>query len=272
MKEVEKFKPRYGLVVLDFHGTLTDHQLRMIRALGMPAKEVLGESLPKILYQKAMTRPSKESGQPQSMSEWIHERLLVSNKNSNSNGDSDFVNTTFINRYNHYMENSYIPVPGMRKVLRGFANEGIQLAVLTNGKKRLEIFDTLEQWKLSDLANNLYSSHLTGVKKPDPAAIDYILDDFECRGKYFQKKDMLIVGDIIDDTGVASQAGVDSALLIRSTGQEEIELRDPKPTYVVTNFEELSDVVFGKTPIETRSHVKVQPSLWKNDRWGKIVQ
>jgi hypothetical protein len=50
---------KYDLVIMDFHGTITDHQLRTIRAYHHGAHVGLGIHLPKDFYHAALTRPAQ---------------------------------------------------------------------------------------------------------------------------------------------------------------------------------------------------------------------
>lgn len=263
-RENQPMGKTYKLVILDFHGTMTDHQLRTIRAYHHAAHEAFGVHLGKVFYQDALTRPSHASQhngkKPETNEEFIRRQF------QDAYGEDQI--RTYLTQFRRYMETTYIPIPGIVKIVKTLMQEGIHVAVLTNGSQREVIQDNLERWGLPNLSEDLYSSHITGVRKPNKATIQRILDDYKQQGIHIQPHEVLAVGDYIDDIRTAHNIGVDSALMTRGNGWEHVRLREPKPTYVITTPFELVGIVHGEVPPETREEFELAPLLWKQDRWG----
>jgi phosphoglycolate phosphatase-like HAD superfamily hydrolase len=258
--EPEPTTRKYGLMILDFHGTMTDHPLRAIRSFHRAGVEVLHERLPKEIYQEALSRPSHESGQGETNREFIQRRIL---QDPNDPRIPDFFQA-----FTDHMLSTYVPIPGMNSVLRQLASQGLDLALFTNGTNREVIEEILQKWNMTDLHAKLYSSHNTGRKKPDPRTVEHILNDYKTEGKEFDLKQVVMIGDYKDDILTAHNAGVDSILLVRGRGWQTLKLVDPKPTYVISDPQDLPHIIHGtKEPIKT-DEVTLEPVLWKREKWG----
>jgi len=259
--EEEARLPQYSLVIFDFHGTLTDHQLRAVKAYHNAGHDALGTHFPKEFYQKALARPSMNSGEAQTNRAFIQNEL------------SEFESGEFESyweAYKQYMDTVYIPIPGVKRVLQGLSERGVDMSVLTNGKNREIIQNELVKWGFPDLAARLYSSHVTGVKKPDSRTVEHIIEDYASRGTDVQKSKILLIGDYTDDIHTAHNVGIDSALMVRGNGWETMKIKEPQPSFVVTDPLEILRIVDGQVPKFAGTTYQIQPLLWKNEAWGPV--
>lgn len=256
----EKKRLKYDLLILDFHGTMTDHQLRTIRSYHHAGHEALGTHLGKEFYQKALTRPSHNSSEPVTNKEFIESEF--------SELFGDLRVKDFFERFNKYMNTTYIPIPGMPQVIKEITRKGINISILTNGSNREVIEQALQRWNLEELSKNLYNSHTTGVKKPNVRAVEHILEDYEKQGITISPKQALMVGDYIDDIRTAADFGIDSALIVKSNGTESFYLRPPKPTYIITDPRYLLRIVEGDFEQELGDTFTPKPTLWPRESWG----
>jgi len=260
-KTPERKGLKYNLLIFDFHGTMTDHQLRAIRAYHHAGHEAFGTHLGKEFYQKALTRPSRNSGEPVTNKEFIEDEFLQQVGDQKVND--------FFERFNGYMNTTYIPIPNVPQVIRTLIKDGVNISILTNGSNREVIQEALQRWNLEDLSESLYNSHITGVKKPHTRTVEYILEDYEKQGISIPLKKTLMVGDYIDDIRTADNFKIDSALMVRANGQETIRIRSPKPTYVITDPKDLLKIVRGDFKQELGDTFTPKPSLWPRENWGE---
>lgn len=271
--EPEVREPRYDLVIMDFHGTMTDHQLRLIRAYHHAAHDALGIHLGKEVYQEALTRPAL-SKNPQEKVEGKTSPPGQSNKEflaSKFAGkyDAEAI-ARFLKAYDEYMRNIYIPVPNMPQSIRKLIEEGVEVAMLTNGSNREVIQSQLGKWGFQTLSADLYSYHISGKRKPDIQAVEYIFNDYRQKGQNFTPERTLMVGDYFEDITTAHNVGMDSVLVMRGPGWETVKLREPKPTYIITDARDIVRVVHGEFPPvrEDRDEVYVPPVLWRREDWN----
>lgn len=259
--ESEPNQYAYDLIVFDFHGTLTDHQLRLIRALHHSGHSSLQYHLPKQFYQEALTRPSQVNGRPITNQEFVRRQL------SADYGEEQI--SQYWQQFQYYMETTYIPIPNIVAVIKELMASNRSIALLTNGTNRTVISAVLDGWGLQSLSERLYSSHNTGVRKPNAQAINYVLEDFAASGKQFATSRTLLVGDYRDDIKAAHNTGVDSVLMIRGTGWEEIPIKEPRPTYIVSDAKDILSIIQGRGEPLTSETIKIIPTLWRNERWGR---
>jgi FMN phosphatase YigB (HAD superfamily) len=170
------------------------------------------------------------------------------------------------------MRQTYIPIPGALKTIRTLREEGVNVAILTNGDNRESVQQQLSRWRFPDLADSLYSHHVTGFKKPDPQAVECILDDYSRAGQDFPKDRIVLVGDYAQDVETAHNLGTDSVLVMRGPGWEKIKIRDPRPTYVVSEVSALLAVINGTLPPLSSSEVYVPPVFWKGEDWCPVAK
>lgn len=251
---------KYSLVILDFHGTMTDHQLRAIRAYHHAGHEAFEAHLGKEFYQRALTRPSRNSSEP------VTNRQFISNEFLEKVGEQKVKD--FQDRFDHIYDTTYTPIPGMPQAIKEIIKIGVNVCILTNGNNREVIEQTLQKWRLEELSKNLYSSHITGVRKPNTRTVEHILEDYEKQGVTIPAKKTLMVGDYIDDTVTAAALGVDSVLMVRGNGWETFEIREPRPTFIITDPQDLIRIVRGEFTQQLGDTFDVQPSLWPKENWG----
>lgn len=279
-KETERTDAKYDLVIFDFHGTMTDHPLRLIRALHHAGHETFGIHLGREFYQEALHRPphalkneGREDIKAQTTKEFIEDKLKDTST-MNPHGKDPKLKASYteeereeyFRRYRHYMESTFIPVPGIKNTVQELRADNIEVVVLTNGSKRELIQETLNDWGLSELADDLYSSHIMEdkAKKPDVRVVKRILDDFEAKHGFRPTNErVLMIGDYIDDIKTARNMGMDSVLMSRGMGGETIELRDPKPTFILTDPKDLLKIVKGEFEQEIGDNVTIPVVLWK---------
>lgn len=262
---------KYSLVIMDYHGTITDHQLRTIRSYHHAAHAGLGIHLGKEFYHAALTRPAKyKVGAEKSRKD--EEKPIAQTNREFMEGQffAEFgaeKTEVTIEEFGRQMRDAYIPIPGALKTMKQLRAEGIEFAILTNGDNRELIQERLTSWGLPDLAGNLYSHHLSGFKKPDVKAVEYILADYQTRGQTFDPSKILLVGDYIEDIQAAHNMGMDSVLVIRGPGWENVKIREPRPTYVVSEVSALASIIHGTYPPLSSDEVYVPPVFWKNENW-----
>lgn len=261
VKEAEERATQYSLVIFDFHGTLTDHQLRAVKACHDAGHEALGVHFEKDFYQRALTRPSANSKDAQTNKAFIRDELT-------EYGPRQF--EAYWEAYKYQMDTAYIPIPGVKRVLQGLAKRGVDISVLTNGKNRKVIQDELVKWGFPDLAERLYSSHITGVKKPDSRAVEHILEDYASRGNQIPKDRILLIGDYTDDIHTAHNVGIDSVLMVRGNGWETMKIRQPQPNFVVSDPLDILRIVEGNVQKFEGEEYQIKPLLWKAEQWGPI--
>ncbi len=270
-QETEIPQNKYSLVIIDFHGTITDHQLRTIRAYHHSAHAALGVHLEKDFYHAALTRPAQhaagaeKSRRGDTASTAQTNRQFIQDQFGQSHGNQ--AAQAMYDEFGRLMNEIYIPIPGALRTMRQLREEGVEFAILTNGDNREVIQRQLEKWRLPDLAANLYSHHLSGFKKPDVKAVNYILTDYERKGKTFTPEQILLVGDYVEDVQAAHNMGMDSVLVIRGPGWERVKIREPRPTYVVTEVSDLAPILHGTYPPLSGTEVYIPPVYWKNEDW-----
>ena len=158
---------RYNLVILDFHGTMTENILRTIKSYHEAAIKLWGASpFDKEYYQRVLTRPAQSGGSGISHKEWLQKQFAWKN-----NDEFD----RFMESFKETMSSIYMPVPGMQRTCTDLISMGVELAILTDGSDIKEIKTQLNTWRLGYLFPRLYSSHRTGIKKPNPDTIGFIL-------------------------------------------------------------------------------------------------
>lgn len=251
-----KTPQKYKLIIFDFHGTMTDNQLRLIKSLHLAGHNAFNEPLGKSFYQAALSLPSKISGQGVSAADFI--RTTFAGKHSPEKID------TFIKKHTEAMDEVYMPIPGISRTIEVLLKENLDVVVLTNGRNRKIVQDLLRKWGFPSLANNLYSSHITGAKKPNVKAVTYIFQDLRKKGKEYKPEEILIVGDYIDDMEIARRTGTNSVLIVREKGL----IKEPKPTYVVSNPQDILRIVHGEVEKDDLDMAKIKSPLWPNESWG----
>lgn len=235
--EVDLNNPRYKFLLMDLHGTIADRQLWSLKGMTQSWKSTFGFNAPKDGYQQALRRGDKTYKQ------FLGELIEQDNRlEQNHRYESQ---TKIGKTFDTVMKNIYVPMPGMRRVIRRFIDSGIQIAILTNGPHTDVIKTHLDKWGFPELANNVYNGPVMNIKKPNPEAVHYVINDMDIQNQSITMDEILMIGDHFDDTQVAQNAGIDSALIIRPVVTKSIEIKDPYPTYVIDNPFDLMNVVAG---------------------------
>lgn len=260
----------YNLVILDFHGTMTDHQLRSIRSYHKAGHEAFGVHFGKEIYQGAMTRPSHASreGNGETNRQFITSQF--------GEGRTQEKIDEFIRVWTKVMKETYIPIPEIKETIKDLAELGTHVVLLTNGSEPNMIRETLRDWdpenkyRIRDLSENVYSAVELGgesAKKPSTVPLDAIFKELEEKGHPVDKRRTLLVGDAIVDTQLAKAANVDCALMVRGNGQEQFLLRSPRPKYIILNSRELVEIARGNRFEETALELNIHPFLWNREAW-----
>ena len=235
--ETDLSNPRYKLLLMDFHGTIVDRQLWTMAGLTRTWKDLYGIRPPINSFQTLLDRNGNT----------LRTHLvatLMDDERIDSSCKED-MEKLLPKRFNQLMKEIYMPMPGMRRVMRKLLDHSIEIAILTNGPQTDSIRNVMDSWGLSELNQQIYNGPVMNCKKPDPESVEFILKDFDRRGMTFSHEEVLVIGDQVDDTQVAFNAGVDSALIIRPIKEKIVDLKNPHPTYVVDNPFDLIDVVAG---------------------------
>lgn len=124
---------------------------------------------------------------------------------------------------------------GIRELLCLLRKEGVLTGVLTNKPKPLadEVMETLFPGLLDIVVGQTPDT----ISKPDPRALTNLLDELKLR-----PQECLYVGDTDVDMMTAAAAGVDKCAV--GWGYQTLEeLRVFRPEYVVTDPEELAEIL-----------------------------
>jgi phosphoglycolate phosphatase-like HAD superfamily hydrolase len=222
---------------MDIHGTMADRQLWSLNGITRTWKSLYGKPAAKDAYRKALHRNN------QSFSSYLREVLNNDDRIDASVKEDTWPKLSSV--FNEQMKTIYVPMPGMRRVMRIILDRGLDVAVLTNGSETEIIKQALIRWKLPELAENLYNGPRMNVKKPKAEAVHYVLNDLKTQGKNFEPHEVLMVGDQFDDTSVAHNAGIDSVLIIRPSVTRKVLLTHPHPTFAIDSPFPLLDIVVG---------------------------
>lgn len=160
------------------------------------------------------------------------ERILPEEKRA---GSFDKTYRLFCEYYNAHKRDFTRPYDGIPELLKKLSEAGIKTAVVTN--KADEFAGVLISDIFGRLIEKTYGS-IEGIpKKPDPCLVNKAISDFGA-----EKKDVLYVGDSSVDMETALNAGLDSCGVIWGFRDRE-ELENSGAKYVVTNAEELLDII-----------------------------
>jgi len=235
--EVDLSNPRYRLLLMDFHGTIADRQLWSLKGLTETWKSTFGYPAPRYAYRQTLMRENMTHRQHLQKVLDEDDRIDLPQKEEARGGLS--------RTFEQHMKDIYLPTPGMRKVMRSMLDAGINIAILTNGAQTADIQASLLRWGMPELVESVYNGPLMNCKKPDPRAVEYIVEDMYSQDQSFDYRDILMVGDQFDDTEVAVNAKIDSALMIRPVQTKTLPITYPHPSYVIDNPFDLMDIVAG---------------------------
>lgn len=87
-------------------------------------------------------------------------------------------------------------------------------------------------------------------------------------GRDFDPSRTLLIGDSKVDTEAGFNVGINTVMLAAGSSGLKFRLKDPLPTFVITEPSELLSIVEGTKCPESTREVQIQPSLWKSESWS----
>ena len=134
--------------------------------------------------------------------------------------------------------------PRVREMLEGLRDLGLKLGVISNTAAMYQVFDSLEEYGIRDLFQDVTLSSVTGMRKPLP-------DIFEVSTRQLRVKpeNCVYVGDTISRDIIGSKrAGFACSIQICSKLTREKDAgvkREFEPDFVVENIYDVLPVVKG---------------------------
>ena len=134
--------------------------------------------------------------------------------------------------------------PRVREMLEGLRDLGLKLGVISNTAAMYQVFDSLEEYGIRDLFQDVTLSSVTGLRKPLP-------DIFEVSTRQLRVKpeNCVYVGDTISRDIIGSKrAGFACSIQICSKLTREKDAgvkREFEPDFVVENIYDVLPVVKG---------------------------
>ncbi len=253
---------QYNFVIWDVHGTLTDHQLRAIKAYHQAGTQILGHGFDKLFYQQMLSRPSFFAAGQDGLSHNDFIRQYLADQ-------PPLIINSFINIFHQVMTAAYLPTPGVRKTIHELQKRGVEMAIFTNSNEIDMVKTALADWGLSSLIPRTFNGISAQAKKPNPQAIDFIIETVQAEGLTINKDRTLLIGDYIDDIKVAHRTGVDSVLMVSGYAGSSFTLKEPRPTYIVTDPLEIINIAHGEGIVETRQEINIMKGLlWSKESWS----
>ncbi len=132
--------------------------------------------------------------------------------------------------------------PRVREMLEGLRGLGLKLGVVSNTAAMYQVFDSLEEYGIRDLFEDVTLSSVTGLRKPRPD-IFYV----SMRQLCVRPEECVYVGDTISRDIIGSKrAGFACAIQIRSKLTKEKDAavrREFEPDYVIENIYEVYPIL-----------------------------
>lgn len=253
---------KYNFIIWDFHGTMTDHQLRMIRSYHSAGQRAFGHGFDQVFFQQALTRPAHQTHDNNGLSH--NEFILETFGKVKPESEVE----KFIELFHQEMGKTYIAIPGIIPAVKQLKDGGIEMAVSTNKSDKTTIRGILNKWNLGFLADRVYNQQDSGFKKPHPEAFLKIFRDMELKGLKVSPESSLLIGDYITDIHGAAGVGMDSVLIASGSPGISFKLKRPYPTFVISEPKELLAIVSGETKSELIREVTIGQTLWKNETWS----
>lgn len=119
----------------------------------------------------------------------------------------DQIHQEFMEYYQKHCTNKTKPYEGITELLQALLEEGVQTAVLSN--KADAAVQELCQDYFSGLFHIAVGERPGMNRKPSPDGVEYILDQLQV-----DKKDAVYIGDSEVDVQTASNAGIDSIIVL----------------------------------------------------------
>ena len=141
----------------------------------------------------------------------------------------------FSKKYLEALGQSDFLIEGTIELLNSL-KEKFELVIITNGIKEVQN-SRLQKTKLDKYFNNVIISEEAGVAKPDRKFFDYTMNKI----KFFNKKDMLIIGDSLNSDILGGNLSSIDTCWYNPLGN--INTTEIKATYEIEKLKELSSVV-----------------------------
>ena len=247
---------RYDVAFLDFHGTFTSNRGRLVHALNIAFRRVLGIRVPESVFKDVFDRPEGITA-TEAMKQSLNGSLSLENKEKITKVYRDATESLYIPKHAHLIARiaelgarCVIVTNGQEKVVRD------ALAGWTVGRQKKVagelVFDSRghqvrERLSVLSLIDEVYgrghNSILGGAgvkKKPSPEVIDFVLDDLRRKGLPVRRDRTLMVGDYQDDIGAGNSAGLHTAFMITGPNQKP-EYYELRPTYTLLDSPHLEN-------------------------------
>jgi len=130
------------------------------------------------------------------------------------------------------------PYNGIVDMLNALKEQGIKMAVLSN-KPDMQTKDVVATFFHSDIFSCVQGQREDVPRKPDPAAVFYILDKLQAK-----KEECLYIGDSEVDVKTGNAAGVDTIGVTWGFRSRDV-LANEGATYIVDKAEEIISIVEG---------------------------
>ena len=134
--------------------------------------------------------------------------------------------------------------PRVREMLEGLRDLGLKLGVISNTAAMYQVFDSLEEYGIRDLFQDVTLSSVTGMRKPMPDI--FAVSTYQLRVK---PQDCVYVGDTISRDIIGSKrAGFACSIQICSKLTKEKDAgvkREFEPDYMVEDIYDVLPVVKG---------------------------
>ena len=125
--------------------------------------------------------------------------------------------------------------PRVREMLGGLRQLGLKLGIISNTAAMYQVFDSLEEYGIRDLFEDVTLSSVTGLRKPRPDI--FLVSTHQLRVK---PEDCVYVGDTVSRDIIGSKrAGFACAIQIGSklTGEKDAGVRrEFEPDYVIEDI------------------------------------
>ena len=208
----------YGLVIFDFDGTLVDSE-RCIHA--------------------AMTAALQECGIPGDLSRLKRQIGMPLDDSVRGLVDVELDDATVgrviesYRRHHRLLQHDLIRLyPRVADALGDLAAAGVQLAIASS-KLSTAVRETLAQFELAPLFDEIVGGEQVVRGKPDPEMIDEVLTALG-RGR----DETLFVGDTVFDVAMARNAGIDSCAV--TYGNQTLEqISSAHPRYIANSIDEV---------------------------------
>ncbi|GAB2534986.1 HAD family hydrolase [Gracilibacillus alcaliphilus] len=139
---------------------------------------------------------------------------------------------TLLQDYLQEFCNSCVPFPDLQAMLKDLQQQGLQLAMITNGKYPFQL-DNIKALQIEDYFDPILISEREGMKKPDPAIFQRALSKLD-----IEPSEAIYVGDHpVNDVQAAQKAGMLS-IWKQNQHWDQVEAN-----YIIDDLSELPAIV-----------------------------